>query len=94
MTKWPFNDKPNTAVFTTKDILDFKGHISFVCRDLDDGAWQFLTGKQVDENDAAIVSLQEILEIDPTLIDILDLPIGWKAVRNKNNADWQRSPNN
>ena len=42
---WPFDDPPNVAVVTTRDVTEDKVPILFVSHDRDDGAWQFLTGR-------------------------------------------------
>ena len=39
--EWPFQDPPNVAVCTSKDIVDDGKWIYFVSRDEEDGAWQF-----------------------------------------------------
>jgi hypothetical protein len=50
--------------------------------DDEDGAWQF-HGSQSSrqEGDARVVSLQNIVELDDTIRDLADLPVGWHAWR-------------
>ena len=59
--KWPFTDASNTAVFTTRDVIEEGKPILLVTHDQDDGAWQFHTGKTVPASDAKIVALDEII---------------------------------
>lgn len=62
----------NTAVFTVKDIATKRRNILFVVHD-EDEEWQFLPGTDVDIKDIQVVSLQNILEIDGTISEILNL---------------------
>ena len=79
--EWPFTGPQNTAVFTTKDILNRSKPILQVTHDLDDGAWQFLPGEPVSEEQAKIVALREIAILDPTILELADLREGWCAER-------------
>lgn len=84
----PFSDAPNTAVFICSHILDGREKILFVSHDADDGAWQFLCGKEHDESDARIVSLKYVLDLDPTIVKLKDLPLGYCAERKSKNDRW------
>lgn len=88
--KYGFNEKTNTMVITTKGILEKRKNILFISHDEDDGIWEFLDGVDVKEEDAAIVSIFEIVEIDPSINFISDLPMGWVAYRNDIESDWVR----
>ena len=85
---FPFSDAPNTAVFICSHILDGKEKILFVSHDADDGAWQFLCGKEHNESDASIVSLKYVLGLDPTIGNLKDLPLGYCAERESKNDKW------
>lgn len=85
---FPFSDAPNTAVFICSHILDGRENILFVSHDADDGAWQFLCGKEHDESDARIVSLKYVLDLDPTIVKLKDLPLGCCAERKSKNDKW------
>ena len=82
------NENLNVHVFTTHFVIKEKSPILSVYHD-EDGDWQFL-GKETDlrEEDAMIVSLEEILNFDPTLKQILSLPIGSKAYRQDQYSGW------
>ncbi len=89
---WPFTDAPNTATFVTRHI--FNGDlISHVYHDWDDGAWQFLPNRITESAGIMIVALDEVLKLDPSVGDLHDLPLGWKAERTAINAPWLRSRN-
>ena len=85
---FPFSDTPDTAVFICSHILDSGEEILFVSHDMDDGAWQFLCGKEHNESDASIVSLKYVLGLDPTIGNLKDLPLGYCAERESKNDKW------
>jgi hypothetical protein len=86
--EWTFLDPQNVAVFTTGQIISEGFPILFVCHD-DDGMWQFHTGVDVNEEDAKIVALSEIVRRDRSILDLADLQMGWSATRSSQNDDWQ-----
>ena len=88
--EWPFDQRPNCAVITLKTVISREVPILFVSRDEDDQSWQFLTGEIVRKNDAAVVALHEIVELDPSVPELADLPPGWIAKRRSENAAWEK----
>jgi hypothetical protein len=65
-----------------------------VYHDADDGLWQFLDGRDSpNEKDAVILCLKEVLELDPSVKELADLPLGWVAWRKRSSDPWQRAPN-
>ncbi|OOF84011.1 hypothetical protein BKG92_01395 [Rodentibacter ratti] len=89
MENWLFEDQPNVAVITTKNILNKSSDILQVWHDKDDGMWQFLDGTDINEEDALIISLKEIVELDNSILQLYSLPLGWVAFRNNRNAEWE-----
>ena len=85
-----FNEKRNVAVFTLKQIIHSNKPILFVSHNNEDGAWQFLTGENVSVSDVMIVGIEEIVEHDPTLNELFDLPEGWEATRKSVGRKWER----
>ena len=90
MTPWPFEDAPNTASLTTVHVLDRRRPILLVTHDADDGGWQFLCGTTNDSSDARVVGLNTVLELDPSLAELADLPLGWRAWRDAPGRPWRR----
>jgi hypothetical protein len=89
---WPFHDSPNVAVITLVQIIE-QGHpVLYVTRDDDDGAWQFLDGSDTQIEAARVASLRSMITLDPTLLQLADLPLGWYAWRASPTAPWQREP--
>jgi hypothetical protein len=80
----------DTVVFTTKFVLEEKKTITYVTHDIEDGAWQFFSDDLFEnfEEVARIVGLQEIFEIDKSLIELSDIPLGYYATRKDKNDSW------
>jgi hypothetical protein len=78
---WPFDQPHNCAVFTTRQVLDREEPILHVTHDSDDHGWQF-HGSEARAEDAKIIALEEAVELDPSVLQLADLPIGWHAWRN------------
>jgi len=89
---WPFESPPNEAVITLQQITNGESPILLVVHDEDSVAWQFLTGEDISVEDSAVVSLRSISEIDPSIIELADLPVGWRAMRESIESPWQRVP--
>ena len=87
---WPFPDPPIVEAITLDRILNGSSSILLITRDLDDGTWQFLDGGHVFEDDAALVLLGEMLQFDPSIADLADLPLGWHARRDSAEGAWNR----
>ena len=85
-----FTDPDDLACFTTRHVLDGEHPIRLVTHDEDDGGWQFLPGIDVVEADARIVGLGNVVKLDPTLLEVADLPLGGRAWRDGPGAPWTR----
>jgi len=89
--EWPFAEPKNVAVFPTTQIMRLRQPVLHVSHDDEDGAWQFHTGTpQVSEGDVMIVALSEMVERDPTICELADLPCGWFAERETIGGPWKR----
>jgi hypothetical protein len=91
---WPFEDPPNVAVLSSKEVVDDGKWIHYVYHDEDDGTWQFhsIGGAPSLEEDARLVGLNTIFKLDPTIATLADLPLGWCATREAPDAEWIRQP--
>ena len=94
MKAWPFREQPNVAVFADRKIIEGRAWIGYVSHDAEDGAWQFHTGEteQLQETDAALIALEEIVQRDNSVAELADLPLGWCARRRSEDAPWQCAP--
>jgi hypothetical protein len=88
---WPFADDPKVAVFAHERIVSGDEWIYYVGHDEDDGAWQFHPESgQATVEEAKVVSLASVLERDPSIGELADLPLGWCAWREERGAAWER----
>ena len=94
MPEWVFEDPPNLAVITTRGVVEGRDWIAYVSHDADDGGWQFHDSDPAppQESEAMVVSLRSIVQLDPTIVDLVDLPIGWRAWRESKGVPWHRTP--
>lgn len=85
-----FRDDLKTAVFTTKYVTDDKRDIIYVSHDKDDGAWQFLSNDNIVdfESVAKVVSLEQIIQLDPSVLQLADMPVGYYAERISKRSKW------
>jgi len=90
---WIFNDPPDVAVIVSRKIVVEHEWIAYVSHDSGDGAWQFhvTQTEPVKERDAMVVSLQSIVKIDSSVVELASLPPGWHAWRASKDAVWERA---
>jgi hypothetical protein len=93
MSAWPFDQPKDCAVFTTTHVMKDGQDIIYVFHDEDDHGWQFHYAGEKDPADTMIVALEEIVGHDSSVLEIADLPPGWKAWRKKRGALWQKAKN-
>ena len=91
MSQWKFLDPPSVAVIVDRRVMNGEAFISVVSHDADDGAWQFLSNLPMTEADAALVSLQSVTQLDASVMELADLPLGWRAWRNEKTGEWQKT---
>jgi hypothetical protein len=95
---WPFDQAPNCAVISLRSVVFGGAPILHVTHDADDHGWQFLGLQDANTAEAAVVSLREIVALDPTVCSVSDLPPGWHAWRQSTSAmakglcRWRKSP--
>jgi hypothetical protein len=88
---WPSDQPRNSVAITLRSIVFEGAPILHVAHDDDDG-WQFLGLEDADTAQAAVVSLSEIVRLDPSVLEVADLPPGWHAWRRSRESPWQRDP--
>lgn len=79
MEDWKFEQPLSCAVFTLRQIIDGSIPVLHVRHDADDHRLQFLSLGSPREGDAAVAGLSEILNMDPSLGELADMPPGWHA---------------
>jgi hypothetical protein len=89
-----FKENLNTAVFTTKFILEGNSPILFVFH-FDDGSWQFSGSEEnLSDQDYRVVSLEEMIEHDKSIIELATMPINSQATRLNPDLPWRISNKN
>ena len=91
---WPFDQSRNCATFSLRQIFQEEKPILYVSHDEDDHGWQFLSGEEFKEEDAFVVGLEEIVQLDPSVLDIADLEPGWIAKRESISDPWKKEKHN
>lgn len=91
--EYKFLDDKNTIAITTKKIVSGQSDILLVSHDEDDGMWEFLDGEDVCEENAVVVSMFEMSQIDESINELYDLPLGWIAYRENKTTEWIRKLN-
>jgi len=91
---WPFDQAPDVAAITTRQVLEENLPILQVTHYDDDHSWAFVCGTTDDTDDGRVIRMIEALEIDFTLLSIADLPPGWHAWRAVVGSEWTRTKGN
>ena len=86
--KHKFNDSENQTVFTCSHIINENKPILYVKHD-NEGDWQFLCGENHTTEDARVIALQEIINIDPSVSKVSNLKCGQTAVRESKESEWK-----
>ncbi|WP_144393890.1 hypothetical protein [Pleionea sediminis] len=86
--EWPFDQPKNCAVFTIKQIIEGTSPIQVVYHDREDDGWQFVSNIEYAMDDAKLVSLEEIIKIDPSVFEVAHIQPGYHAWRNKVGDKW------
>ena len=89
---WKFPVPPNTGVFTTKRIVNGEEPVLEVHHDAEDESWQFHGAGESSAKTIAHVCFHHIIDKDATIVELADLPAGWRAKREGPSARWVREP--
>jgi hypothetical protein len=78
---WLFDQPRDCAVLVRPEVLEQSEPILHVTHDSDDHGWQFVGfSNGMSENDR-VIALHEVVELDRSVLQLADLPVGWRAVR-------------
>jgi hypothetical protein len=87
---WPFDQPRNCATFTMRQVLDGSEPILLVSHSADDHGWQFIGTSDASMADAKLVCLEHIVRLDPTVLEVANLPPGWQAIREHVGGAWMQ----
>ena len=86
---FPFAGQPNTACIVCRHVMRGERPVLYASHDAEDGMWQFMCGGEHSfPDDAGVIGLSEILELDATVAAIASIPCGYVAERESDKADW------
>ena len=88
-----FNESLNTAVLTSKYVMSQASPIVYIAHH-DDGVWEFWGKEIIEEAEIMVVSLGQIIHIDPTVLDVADMPNEFNAIRDRRDSPWNIVPKN
>lgn len=86
---WPFEDAVNTISYCTAQVVRQGVPVLQVVHDWD-GDWQFLHSSTEEPGECLLACMGCMVERDPSLRELADLPLGWSASRAQPGAAWQR----
>jgi hypothetical protein len=91
MTQWPFTAPPNAVTFAHRTVAECEKPV-LIFGLYPDGSYCAYTGEEVvdAEREIVCVCLSHILEIEPSVVELADLPVGWWAVRESLVSPWVR----
>ena len=81
-------------MFSSHKVIYEDWPILLVTHDAEDGAWQFINGRGDTEttDDAVLIHVEHVVELDPSVATLVDLPRGWHAWRESPEREWTREP--
>jgi hypothetical protein len=81
---------PEVAAYVCSHVFERTRPVLLVARD--GGDWQFLCGGEHGPDDLPrVVGMNHLMDDDPTLPQLLDLPADWEAERRSSSDPWIRS---
>lgn len=85
----PFTSPEMPVVFTLERIVRGESPILMVKHDESDGGWLFLDGGELDLDESTLVEPETITKLDPSVLELASLPLGWVATRDKPGDPWE-----
>jgi hypothetical protein len=88
-----FKENLDTVALTSKYVIQHNSPIVFIAHH-EDGIWEFWGKEIIDESEIIVVSLRQIIQIDPTILEVADLPVEFNAIRESKESPWAVVPKN
>jgi hypothetical protein len=87
---WPFADPRNCAVFVTREVMDREEPILLVTHEDGENSWSFIGSSDGTLENCKIIALEEAVALDHSILQLADLPVGWRARRDSVDDPWKR----
>ena len=91
MDERPFTETPDLGVYSSRRVVEDREPIRLVVHE-EDGDWQFLAGGERRPDEIRYVHVSHVIEWEPAVRQLVDLPLGWIAWRERPEDDWIREP--
>lgn len=85
-----WSDPLDPVAITTDSVASKAKPVLLVIHDEGHGGWQFMDGEDVSGAKPHVIPKEELLKLDPTLLEITDLQVGWEARRTSATSPWVR----
>ena len=86
---WPFNEPRNWHAITIRQVLDGSEPILIVSHDADNHSWHFIGSSNPCRENRRVVCLETMVAHDPSILQLADLPLGWRATRHSPKHPWE-----
>ncbi|MGB1219410.1 MAG: hypothetical protein ACPG4W_06510 [Flavobacteriales bacterium] len=87
-SEFKFSESKNKAVFSCSHVIDEKNPILYISHD-QEGDWQFLCGNNNHTIEhSKFISLENAVDLDNTLNQLFEMPIGFGTERKKIGEKW------
>jgi hypothetical protein len=87
--RWPFAEPRNCVTFITAQVLERAEPILHAVHD-ENGEWQFIGSSDGTVENGRVIALREAVELDPSVLQLADMPVGWHALRDSPERPWTR----
>ena len=85
---YPFHWQKNIMAITSTHITEHNKPILLVSHYLEDHSWAFLSGQPITTEEMQLVTVEQIIKIDPAVLKAATLQPGWSAKRNSISDTW------
>ena len=86
--QWPFDNPPDAKAVTTVGVAENKLAITLVVHYEEENLWGFFCGTTSREEDSRIVTMQDIITKDTSLVQIAHIAPGQRAWRIDKESPW------
>lgn len=83
-----FSEDLNTAIITTKYVLEESRPILYIYHFEEDGMWQFSGDEDCSDEDYMVISLEEVIKMDTSILLVADMQLGYYACRKSISEEW------
>jgi len=88
--EFKFDENENVSCIVCDHVMNREREILLVTHDMGDGQWGFLCGEE-DHNmeNYKLISLKEVIEIDNSVNELYEIPLGFGATRGTQEQKWK-----